>query len=161
MCLKSVRQYLGQTNRQIIELSVPNHELHLKSLDQDEVFAVRVFKFYAPRANKSKISLVAHRREVTDVTMQTYIPEFADEFYDKTGEGDDAKDRNYIIKAYVFGDYLDGNVSLERGAFNFEKDNDLVFGISQYADRGTSGNDCSGSGWTRNFGAKRAQASAH
>jgi hypothetical protein len=126
-----LNDYLGQTNRQIVELSVLNHELRLKALDKDEVFTVRVFKFYVPRANKSKISLVAHRREVTDVTMQTYIPEFADEFYDKTSEGEHAKDRNYIIKAYVFGDYLDGNVSLERGAFNFEKDNDLVYGISQ------------------------------
>jgi hypothetical protein len=62
--------------------------------------------------------------------MQTYILEFADEFYDKTDDSENAKDRNYIIKAYVFGDYLDRNVSLERGAF-FEKDNDLVFGISQ------------------------------
>ncbi|MET4324453.1 hypothetical protein ABIB80_000258 [Bradyrhizobium sp. i1.15.2] len=126
-----LNDYLGQTNRQIVELSVQNNELRLKSLDKDEVFAVRVFKFYAPRANKSKISLVAHRREVTDVTMQTYIPEFADEFYDKTDEGESAKDRNYIIKAYVFGDYLDRNVSLERGAFSFGKDNDLVYGISQ------------------------------
>ncbi|KJC55546.1 ATPase [Bradyrhizobium sp. LTSP849] len=128
-----LNDYLGQTNRQIVELSVQKNELHLKSLDKDkdEVFTVRVFKFYAPRANKSKVSLVAHRREVTDVTMQTYIPEFADEFYDKTDEGENAKDRNYIIKAYVFGDYLDRNVSLERGAFSFGKDNDLVFGISQ------------------------------
>ncbi|WP_246767679.1 ATP-binding protein [Bradyrhizobium sp. CCBAU 53340] len=128
-----LNDYLGQANRQIVELSVQNNELRLKSLDKDkdEVFTVRVFKFYAPRANKSKVSLVAHRREVTDVTMQTYIPEFADEFYDKTNEVEDAKDRNYIIKAYVFGDYLDRNVSLERGAFSFGKDNDLVFGISQ------------------------------
>jgi hypothetical protein len=110
---------------------VPDRELCLKSHDEDEVFTVRVFKFYAPRTNKSKISLVAHRREVTDVTIQMYIPEFADEFYDKAGEGESGKDRNYIIKAYVFGGYLDSNVSLERGAFNFQKDNDLVDGISQ------------------------------
>jgi hypothetical protein len=58
-----LNDYLGQTNRQIVELSVQNHELRLKSLDKDEVFSVRVFKFYVPRANKSKISLVAHRRE--------------------------------------------------------------------------------------------------
>jgi hypothetical protein len=126
-----LNDYLGQTDRQIVELSVPSHELRLKSHEEDETFTVRVFKFYAPRANKSKISLVAHRREVTDVTMQTYIPEFADEFYDAMGDGENAKDRNYIIKAYVFGDYLDRNVSLERGAFSFAKDNDLVFGISQ------------------------------
>ncbi|PDT75096.1 ATP-binding protein [Bradyrhizobium sp. C9] len=128
-----LNDYLGQTNRQIVELSVQKNELRLESVDKDkdEAFTVRVFKFYAPRANKSKISLVAHRREVTDVTMQTYIPEFSDEFYDKTDAGENAKDRNYIIKAYVFGDYLDRNVSLERGAFSFGKDNDFVFGISQ------------------------------
>ena len=32
---------------------------------------------------------------------------------------------------YVFGDYLDTNVSLERGGFEFQKENDLLFGISQ------------------------------
>ncbi|MBW7964143.1 ATP-binding protein [Bradyrhizobium sp. BR 10261] len=126
-----LNDYLGQANRQIVELPVQKHELRIKSLDKEEAFTVRVFKFYAPRANKSKISLVAHRREVTDVTLQTYIPEFADEFYDKTDDVENARDRNYIIKAYVFGEYLDRNVSLERGAFSFGKESDLVFGISQ------------------------------
>jgi len=127
-----LNDYLTQAAGQIVELAVSDAELHLKSNDADEAITVRVFKFYAPRVTKSKISLVAHGREVTDVTIQTYIPEFEDEFYDKT-EGDAAKDRNYIIKAYVFGDYLDRNVSLERGAFNFQKDSDLVYGISQAA----------------------------
>jgi len=126
-----LNDYLTQAARQIVELAVPDGELRLKSHDVDEAITVRVFKFYAPRVTKSKISLVAHGREVTDVTIQTYISEFEDEFYDK--EGDSAKDKNYIIKAYVFGDYLDRNVSLERGAFNFQKDNDLVYGISQAA----------------------------
>ena len=39
--------------------------------------------------------------------------------------------RNYIIKAYVFGPYLDRNVSLERGGFEFSMDKDLLFGIGQ------------------------------
>jgi hypothetical protein len=73
---------------------------------------------------------VAHRREVTDVTIQTYIPEFADEFYERHEDGN-GRDRNYIIKSYVFGDYLDRNVSLERGIFIFQRDNDLLYGISQ------------------------------
>lgn len=127
-----LNDYLTQATGQIFELTVPDGELHLKSNDADEAIIVRVFKFYAPRVTKSKISLVAHGREVTDVTIQTYIPEFEDEFYDKA-EGDSAKDKNYIIKAYAFGDYLDRNVSLERGAFNFQKDSDLVYGISQAA----------------------------
>ena len=126
----TLNDYLTQTTRQIVEFTVPEEGLHLKSPDQDELFIVRVFKFYAPRTNKSKISLVAHRREVTEVTLQTYIPEFEDEFYDKQ-ENESGKDKNYIIKAYVFGDYLDRNVSLERGAFSFQNDSDLVYGISQ------------------------------
>jgi hypothetical protein len=127
-----LNDYLTQAAGQIVELAVPDGELHLKSHDADEELTVRVFKFYAPRVTKSKISLVAHGREVTDVTIQTYIPEFEDEFYDKA-ESDSAKDKNYIIKAYVFGEYLDRNVSLERGAFIFQKDSDLVYGISQAA----------------------------
>ena len=39
--------------------------------------------------------------------------------------------RNYIVRAYVFGSYLDRNVSLERGGFEFAMDNDLLLGISQ------------------------------
>src|SRR5690606_16041053 len=45
--------------------------------------------------------------------------------------GTTSRDRNYVVKAYVFGDYLDRNVSLERGAFNFQRDSDLIYGISQ------------------------------
>ena len=35
------------------------------------------------------------------------------------------------MKAYIFGNYLDENVSLERGGFEFQKDEDLLYGISQ------------------------------
>jgi hypothetical protein len=134
-----LNEYLSQEKRQIVELGVSESEIVINSVEETEInsgeeieaFDVRVFKFYAPRMNKSKIALVAHQREVTDVTIQTYIPEFADEFYDRAEEGRGARDRNYIIKAYVFGTYLDRNVSLERGAFNFQRDNDLIYGISQ------------------------------
>ena len=126
-----LNDYLGQANSQIIELPVSDHDLKLPSNDGEKAFIVRVFKFYAPRISKSKISLVAHRREVTETTIQTYIPEFSDEFYDKAREGDDAADRNYVLKSYVFGKYLDDNVSVERGAFEFQRDGDLVFGLSQ------------------------------
>lgn len=126
-----LNDYLSLENRQIVELDVAEPQIVILGLGEAETFDVRVFKFYAPRANKSKIALVAHRREVTDVTIQTYIPEFADEFYDKAEVGNALRDRNYIVKAYVFGDYLDRNVSLERGAFNFQRDSDLIYGISQ------------------------------
>ena len=122
-----LNEYLAQEARQIVELRVDDPKIVIPGAGQIEHFDVRVFKLYAPRMSKSKVALVANRREVTDVTIQTYIPEFADEFYDTAA----SRDRNYIIKAYVFSDYLDRNVSLERGAFNFERDSDLIFGISQ------------------------------
>src|SRR3546814_7853961 len=37
----------------------------------------------------------------------------------------------FVIKAYVFGDYLNDNVSLERGDVRFQTDVDLLNGISQ------------------------------
>lgn len=120
-------EYLAQETRQIVELHANDPVICLPSSDGSESFSVRVFKFYSPRQSKSKIALVAHSREVTDVTIQTYIPEFSDEFYDAA----DARERNYVIKAYVFGEYLDRNVSLERGAFSFQRENDLIHGISQ------------------------------
>ena len=90
-----------------------------------------MFKFYAPRKQKSRISLVAHKREVSGSLLHKYIPEFAEEFYEKDKSGEDDRERNYIIKAYVFGPYLDHNVLLERAGFEFGMENDLFFGIAQ------------------------------
>jgi hypothetical protein len=116
----------------INEISIPESESSF-SLGTSFMhnFTVRVFKFYSPKNQRSKISLVAHKREVTDTPIHNYIPEFSEDFYDKNSDGDNNKERNYIIKAYVFSDYLDNNVSLERSGFNFKKDNDLIYGISQ------------------------------
>ena len=91
---------------------------------KDEKFTVMLFRFYSPRGNRSKVSLVAHKREVSDPMLHHFIPEFSDDFYDD-------RNRNYIIRAYVFSDYLDKNVSLERGSFYFGKESDLIYGISQ------------------------------
>src|SRR3546814_2921021 len=54
----------------------------LSANDEQKAFQVRVFKFFSPRSAKSKVSLVAHRREVTDNALQAYVPEFAEEFYE-------------------------------------------------------------------------------
>jgi len=115
----------------IKEISFENSNFSLKGLNTAYIFNVRIFKFYYPKNQKSKISLVAHRREVTETSLHNHIPEFIDEFYEKIVDGDDVKEKNYLIKAYVFGDYLDDNVSFERGGFNFKKENDLLHGISQ------------------------------
>ena len=52
-------------------------------------------------------------------------------FNDKDDNGESEQDRNYIVRAYVFSQYLDRHVSLERGGFEFSMDGDLFFGISQ------------------------------
>ena len=103
----------------------------LNASDTDEEFLVRVFKLYAPRNQKSRIGLVAHKREVSGSAIHKYIPEFEDEFYEKDSRGEIDRERNYIIKAYVFSPYLDRNVSLERGGFEFQMEGDLILGISQ------------------------------
>lgn len=90
-------------------------------------FNVKVYKiYYSPLS--SKICLTAHNREVTETTLQSYIPEFQDEFFDV----DNDVKRNYIIKAYVLGKYLNENVSLERESFDFPKDiADKLYLLSQ------------------------------
>lgn len=115
----------------IREISAKPNSFVLKASDTEEKFLVRIFKLYAPRNQKSRISLVAHKREVSGSAIYKYIPEFEDEFYEKDGNGQIDSERNYIIKAYVFSPYLDRNVSLERGGFEFQMDTDLLFGIAQ------------------------------
>ncbi|MBI2890157.1 MAG: sensor histidine kinase [Nitrospirae bacterium] len=115
----------------IREIAVERKRFTLKALDTEEEFLVRVFKLYAPRSHKSRIGLVAHKREVAGSAIHKYIPEFEDEFYEKDSHGEIDRERNYIIKAYVFGPYLDLNVSLERGGFEFQMESDLILGIAQ------------------------------
>lgn len=121
----------NQLSGVIKEISVAPNSYSLKGKGAEFKFSVRVFKFYSPKSQKSKISLVAHRREVTDTAIHNYVPEFYDEFYDRNADGIEDRERNYIIKAYVFSEYLDSNVSLERAGFEFQKENDLLLGISQ------------------------------
>lgn len=116
----------------IRELDISNRIFTIKGhVSGDQDFLVRVFKFYNPGNRKSKISLVAGKREISDTAIDNYVPEFIDEFYDRIEDDDAVKKRNYIIKAYVFGKYLDLHVSSERGGFEFQKDEDLLLGISQ------------------------------
>jgi len=115
----------------IQEISIEHKTFCIEAFKEVEEFYVRVFKLYAPRNQRSRISLVAHKREVPGSPLQEYIPEFADDFFEADQTGESGRERNYIIKAYVFGAYLDRNVSLERGGFEFSKDVDLIYGISQ------------------------------
>ncbi len=124
----------NELSREIQEIKCHNNVFTINSpnaCDNSEEFNVRVFKFFSPKNQKSRLSLVAHQREVPGSPIQKYVPEFEDEFYEKCLNGETYEGRNYIVKAYVFGDYLDRNVSLERGGFEFDMDDSLLFDIGQ------------------------------
>ena len=94
--------------------------------NKKETFSLFIFKIYSPQNQKSSISLVADKREVSSTNISEYIPEFEDEFLDETNK------RNFIIRAYVLGKYLDDNVDLERLSFKFGKGNtSLLFPFTQ------------------------------
>lgn len=115
----------------IKEIPAAHTTFKLKGIQDEETFLVRVFKLYYPKNQTSRISLVAHKREVSGSAIHKYVPEFSEDFYDKDGGGEVNHERNYIVKAYVFGPYLDQNVSLERSGFEFQMENDILLGISQ------------------------------
>lgn len=121
----------NQLSALIKEMTLPKSEFELGQGDSRQEFLVRVFKIYSPRNQRSKVSLVADRREVTNNSIHNYVPEFVDEFFDESASESEGTDRNYIVKAYVFGSYLDQSVSLERGGFEFPKGEDLLHSISQ------------------------------
>jgi len=121
----------NELSAMIREIYVDRNKFTLKNFEAEEQFLVRVFKFYAPRNQKSRISLVAHKRDVSGSLLHRYVPEFENEFYEKSGEGESDHERNYIVKAYVFAPYLNRNVSLERGGFEFPMEKDLLFDIGQ------------------------------
>ena len=116
----------------IREIPVHPNQFTLEAVETEEDFAVRVFKIYSPGHQKSRISLVAHKREVSGSMLDRYVPEFAEEFCERKEDNDEVDhERNYIIKAYTSGLYLDRNVSLERGRFEFRMETELVLGIAQ------------------------------
>ncbi len=117
---------LNQYLRFITEIDQVSQSFSLLSKPYSEEFSVRTFKIFEPRNLKNQISLVAHRREVSGTPLKNYIPEFEEEFY----ENDDAE-KKYIVKAYVFGDYLDKHVTVERGGFTFGSDPELYTPIGK------------------------------
>lgn len=118
---------MGDNYLEISELdSIP---LIIENRNKKIEFIVKIFKIFYPENQKSKICLTAHNREVTDTLTHTYIPEFADNFVEKM---DDGSTKDYLIKTYVIGKYLDENVSLERNGFEIPKNKaNLYFDISQ------------------------------
>lgn len=128
-----LNDYIGdRKDSLIVEAKVANGTFTITGKSSDQKFSVRTFKIYSPSTARSRISLVAHRREVTTTSIQNYVPEFSEEFYDTLSSSEKDEKRNFIVVSYVMGSYLDENVSLERGGFEFPKDTpDSIHEFSQ------------------------------
>lgn len=111
---------------------IVNQEFELVNDKIKESFKVKIFKIFYTRT-QSSISLTAHNREVVETPLHHYIPEFIDDFYEEIdAQNGERVNKNYTIKTYVLGKYLDNNVSLERGDFEFSSNvDDLLFPFSQ------------------------------
>lgn len=124
-----LNDYLSQ-NKEITALSSKSFTIQ-KDAQTAYSFTAKIFKVYYSTTD-SKVILTGHNREVTQSTLHSYVPEFEDEFYDTFGEGAKSTKKNYSIKIYILGKYLDDNVSLEREAFNFDKEKTtIMYELSQ------------------------------
>ena len=90
-------------------------------------FSVNIYKIYYSNTI-SRICLTANHREVTDSALHNYIPEFKEVLFEINEVG---KQKNYSVLVCVMGNYLDTNVSMERESFNFSKDPDSFYDLSQ------------------------------
>jgi hypothetical protein len=125
-----LNDYLNKESGEIKQVATKEFELEKKG--SVKKFQVKIFKIYFPQNQKSKIGLVAHNREVTENLLSQYVPEFADDFFEESKNKDGTTQaKNYIIKTYVLGEYLDTHVSLERGDFKFSNDDSLFYDFSQ------------------------------
>ncbi|MBB5319441.1 ATP-binding protein [Tunturibacter empetritectus] len=121
----------NQISSVIQEIPLTKDSFELTFDETIEQFHIRLFKFFFPKNLKSRISLVAHKREVSSSVLHGYIPEFSEDFYERTPGPDGGAARNYIVKAYVFGRFLDRHVSLERGSFDLSAGGEPLYKITQ------------------------------
>ena len=83
----------------IVEIPIENSSFALHANDSEEGFTVRIFKIFSPGNLKSRISLVAHKCEVSGSVLHKYIPEFEAQCYERDQHGNLERDRIYIIRA--------------------------------------------------------------
>ena len=103
------------------------YPLKIKGKNKELDFTVKVYKIYFS-AITNKICLTANMREVTESSLHNYVPEFKETMCEKDDNG---TARHYMVKVYVQGAYLDENVTIERDGFNFGKDDETLFDLSE------------------------------
>jgi hypothetical protein len=125
-----LNDYLGD-GKEIVQIEQKEFTLESADKSSRETFKSKVFKIFYGES-RSSVNLVADNRQVTEEALHTYIPEFKAGFYDvvKNEKGEDIE-KNYTIKTYVLGRYLDNHVSLERDGFEFEYGKDLFYPFSR------------------------------
>ena len=103
------------------------YPLKIKGKNKELDFTVKVYKIYFS-AITNKICLTANMREVTESSLHNYVPEFKETMCETDDNG---TARHYMVKVYVQGAYLDENVTIERDGFNFGKDDETLFDLSE------------------------------
>ena len=96
-------------------------------LKEKESFNYIAFKIRNIRNQVSKILLTADNKVVTEEKLDYYIPEFTEDFVETC----DGTNQKYIIRYYVYGNYLNKNVNNERNEFYFEDEQNLIYPIGR------------------------------
>lgn len=104
-----------------------DEKITLKGREKEWIFYIKIYKIYYS-AITNKVCLTANLREVTECALHNYVPEFKETMFEMTENG---SQKNYMIKAYVQGQYLDDNVTTERDGFNFGKEEDIYFDLTE------------------------------
>ena len=121
-----LNDYLNAKN-EIYQIDTKEFQLEDTYNKQFFTFQVKIFKLYYTGNQKSKVILTANNRAVTETNLHKYIPEFEDDFFDSIDKNGKLINKNYIIRSYVIGKYLDKSVSIEREKFEFDKDKGDAF----------------------------------
>lgn len=120
-----LNDYIG--DKSDIQLIGNEDNFSIKGREMEWNFSVKIYKIYYS-AITNKICLTANMREVTESALHNYVPEFKETMFEISESG---TQRNYMIKAYVQGKYLDENVTIERDGFIFGKEDDIYSDLSE------------------------------
>ena len=120
-----LNDYVG--NKSDIQQIGIEEKFSLKGREKEWNFSVKIYKIYYS-AITNKICLTANMREVTESALHNYVPEFKETMFELAENG---TQKNYMIKAYVQGQYLDDNVTTERDGFSFAKEDDTYSDLSE------------------------------
>lgn len=123
---KILNNYVGPTSD--IQQVGDDQAIEVQGREHVFRFVVKVYKIYYS-AITNKVCLTANKREVTDASLHSFVPEFKETLSEVTENG---AQKNFMVKAYVLGEYLDNNVTTERDGFNFDKENpSICFELSE------------------------------